>query len=264
MSSHSRKPDGARCDAFREDLPEGLLAAQGLSRPEPSEELAASDGEHLADCAPCRAWIDGMRARLRMVVDLERTEAPRELDGRVVAALEAGHRQTRAAEAVRLLSRSVPPNELERAVELSRGLEAVQEDLGRHRAPSILDRLVEEELADPVQARAHRHLGGLEQMRAPDELDARVEASLRPSDADGPVGARTARTRPRARVLGFLGSLAAALLVWWILPGTGNEPRERELSFSVRRLEAGAQLDPMARGLIDAVSGGMLSARGKL
>ena len=124
---------------------------------------------------------------------LPRPALPADLEGRVVAALQAGHRQARAAQAVAELGRVSSPQALDQAVdaefeetvelELAEleldgasvdAPEGADDGLARLPVPGVLDRLVAEELAAPSQARARRYLGSLRRRHAPEELRMRV------------------------------------------------------------------------------------------
>lgn len=98
-------------------------------------EIATREGA--AAAASCAAEFEALRRQARALSALPRRQAPPALDGFVVAALQAGVREARAAGQVAALER-VP-------------------------APAVLDRLVIEHI-DPL--------------RAPRELDARVEAQV--------------------------------------------------------------------------------------
>ena len=170
---------------------------------------------HLASCGACSSFRKRLRAQARALAYLARyLEVPAELDGRVVATLHAGHRQDRAARAVETLADRRAPAELEHAVEalLERPF-----DLKGQLAPSVLDRLVEEDLRDPQKALAVRMLGVLRRKRAPALLGRRLAASLR---SRGP-GAR--KPRSSAAVGALVGlACAASLAVWLGLRGAGD------------------------------------------
>ncbi|MGD2017659.1 MAG: hypothetical protein PVJ89_06075 [Planctomycetota bacterium] len=139
---------------------------------------------------------------VRALRSLPRLEAPAELDGRVVASLEAGFRQDRAADHVAGLPRVGAPEELtERvAAEVGRGLEA----------PAVLDRLVAERVEAPAQGMVRSMAGRLERKQAPAELDERVLRS-----EPGP-------SRRLRRVAVALGAAAVVLLlVRFGQPGLG-------------------------------------------
>ena len=60
---------------------------------------------HLQQCDSCRRRWEGMLAHARCLAGLERLLAPVDLEGRVVAAMNAGHREDRSVRAVMCLPR---------------------------------------------------------------------------------------------------------------------------------------------------------------
>jgi hypothetical protein len=120
--------------------------------------------------------------------------------------------------------------------------------LARISAPDVLDRLVAEELADPATARAARFAGSLRRASAPQELSLRVHRGLAPLEP-----------RPRSRRLGLAtaGLLTAAAVLFWMAP----RPSVRAVGddvypFRVVRASSLADLDPLARALVDGLTGG--------
>jgi hypothetical protein len=140
---------------------------------------------------------------------LQRVDAPLDLDGRVVAALQAGHRQVRAADALTQLPRQEVPEELNRGDWIQPG-EVDYSNANnwpeRRPVPSVLDRLVDESLQDLQGSVSSGLLGRLRRRRAPEALDMRVDAMLA-SGAHLKAGRRGALSRVGG------GSLQRALFV---------------------------------------------------
>jgi hypothetical protein len=249
------------CQTFRDEL----LAA-GL--PDTATSTAPQLREHVAGCAECAAWA---RRSTRLAHELEvlpRPALPAELEGLVVAALQAGQRQARAAQAIAALGRVSSPPDLDRAVdaELGEALDLEEQPeteasdaLARLAVPGVLDRLVAEELASPSQARARRYLGSLRRRRAPEELRLRVGLVL--ADRAGFLDA--SRTRPRAHGLHLaVGLMVAALLVVigaLVLRPTVGEQRPGGPQIVIERVADPSDLPPIAAALFDGASGGLLS-----
>lgn len=220
----------------------------------------ARASEHARSCASCAAWALRTAREARALRGLPRQEVPFELDGRVVASLEAGGRQDRAVGSLGILGRVEPPLELDRAVDAE--FESLEPELQPHRAPAVLDRLVSEELADPAKTRARRFLGSLERMSTPAELDARVDALLRERDARPPS------RRVSGRLTGLALAAAAVLLVWFVAPpDTPEESRSAQLTGRYDfELQEGSLdgLPGVASGLLQGVLGGGLDLRREL
>jgi len=255
------------CQQCRTELPEG---ADGRL------DSAALALGHAAECVECAAWLTRVQRMAGELYGLESHAAPVELAGRVVAALQAGDRESRAVRAVENLSRVSSPETLAETIEDTVRQTRVEPQLPdgsgtpdgmsglepRLDAPSVLERLVREELAEPQKYMVRRVVAGLPRETAPAALDGLVEAQL--------SGDLTTR-RPRA-LLGVkrlvLGSLsAAALLVFGLngLLGTAPQltaPASGVRPFEVVQADSLQSLDPMARSLVDGVSGGLLTARG--
>jgi hypothetical protein len=214
------------CAAFRPELLE-----HGAGGPA-SGELSG----HLAACADCRADLARTVRQVAALRALEHVRAPFELDGLSVAATQAGARQERAALALRALGRTSAPADLELRL------------TGRA-APAVLDRLVEEELADIERARVRRWLGRLPRLGAPAELRQRVASGQRRARPLVPLGA----------ALVTLALVGGALALVEILrpPAVGPERGPRLV---VERVRSPADLDPMARSLLGGLTGGLSDA----
>lgn len=201
--------------------------------------------QHLRDCPDCASFAQRSERQVSALRVLERHVAPVELDGLAVAACHGGHRQERAISHLRSLSRWNAPVELEAKV--------LDEELGRMlreapHAPSVLDRLVDEDLCDEPKALARRFSGKLERLRAPGVLRVRVERT---------AGKRLSRASRRLRVL------AAACLVAVVLFSIGGgiywleKPR---YSFEVVHETSLEGLDPLAGSILGGLTGGLTDA----
>ena len=238
--------------------------------------------EHVSGCAACAAWT---RSASRLVGDLsslQRCQVPSELEGRVVAALEAGYRQVRAAEAVADLGRVSSPPELDQAVDADLEGRDVQVRAGqgsagrsedkpaRLRVPGVLDRLVAEELADLSRARARRYLGTMRRKRAPEELRLRVAGALQSegtlrSEGRATVAGEVERRGVRGLAVRLtLGLVAAAGLIGLgslLSKPTPTHAAELRSEPIVEHVSDPSELDGFAAALFDGASGGLLSAR---
>ena len=237
----------APCDSFRDDY----LAVDPSERP----------GAHRSSCEPCERWARRVEARERALSGLERRRAPAELEGAVVAALEAGFRQDRVVDAVLGLGRVSSPRALDhalsgeltaresysdRAGELPGSLPAAR----RLRAPAELADLVSEELGDPAGHRARRFVGSLQRLTAPAELAERLAAQD-----------WTRARRPALRPLGALGLGALAVAILALGFALRDEaPRQPRYDFVVEVVDDPAQFAGLGAGMLDGVSGGFLSA----
>jgi hypothetical protein len=200
---------------------------------------------HLERCPECRAWSQRVEDRERRLAALPAQPAPDELTNAVWG--EVAFPELRIARAISSLERLAAPIELDARVaeELHPGRVAAASlgGLSPAAAPDVLERLVEEELADPEGHRAARFVGSLEPVEAPLRLEGRLGE---------PSGAPPRRRR--GLVGATLSLVAVALLVVWALRGTGeNAPPQRKLPLVVA--ESPQELDPLARGLALALGG---------
>jgi hypothetical protein len=183
---------------------------------------------------------------------LPRCAAPAELEGRVVAALQAGHRQERSVRHLQALERREVPADLERALieELSSG----------HPAPPELERRVASALFDDPQLHAARRaFRRLPRVAAPAALAERLERELAPVASRGPL-------RPRLLRVG-LAAAAAFVLYLGLRPenaglelsGSGRSAGApaQGYSFEVRYLDDFQGVDATSRGWIDGITGGL-------
>lgn len=228
----------APCSSFRD----AFLAADPLQR----------DRAHAEVCADCARWTRALEAREKALGGLERLQVPPQLEGAVVAALEAGFRQERAVGALRGLGRVASPRELDHALqgELASSAPAPTSlpAVRRVRAPSVLADLVSEELGDPAGHRARRFVGSLSRLSAPAELAERLAAE----DWAAP------RPRPvRLTALGGLALLVAVTAIGLTLRGErGRAPRH---DFVVEVVDDPSQFSALGAGLLDGVTGGRVT-----
>ena len=217
--------------------------------------------EHLRSCEDCAAAQERLLAQSRALTGLKRLSAPPQLTEFVSQALAPEGRAERIGRAVASLERRESHADLE-AVVLGGG------DLPREElhAPTVLDRLVNEELKNPLATQARRAIGRLPRVAAPAELDTRVELELAsPTRATHSPGIRRGRLLSMGpRRLAGLG-VAAALILWLAGPESGPTAPDSsdDYGFEIRRMDDLAGLDPLARELLDGLTGGILSAEGQ-
>lgn len=236
-----------RAEAASSDGPFGTLASGAAGARADAEQrvdrasIARDDLDvHLAGCAACRRELARATRRTELVRSLVRVGAPSELDGAVVAALQAGMRQERAIEAVAALTPVAAPEELARRIAVPR-------------APAVLERLVAEDLADPAKAVASRYARRLERLRAPDDLAQRlVRSPRRPASRFLPIALATA---------GLLLTVGALTLAY-ILRGKARElpATQGGVVLVVERVDSVQQLDPVAAQLLAGFTGGLVDA----
>ncbi|MDP6520297.1 MAG: hypothetical protein QF599_12880 [Planctomycetota bacterium] len=248
------------CKQHYADLLERI---QGGGQIDPAGAGAAQ--EHLASCAACAAALNRWSAQAKALEGLSRSSAPDELDVLVARALAPEGRAERLGRAVASLERRAAHDDLE-AVVLGGGDLPQRESALR--APTVLDRLVGEELANPLATQARRAVGRLPRLRAPAELEVLVERELAApaasSSSDTGRG-RLLRMRPRQWTgtgtrMGM--GVAAALILWFAGQGHGpTAPIDNDdYGFEIRRMDDLAGLDPQARNLLDGLTGGLLTA----
>ncbi|TAJ02399.1 MAG: hypothetical protein EPO68_18210 [Planctomycetota bacterium] len=213
---------------------------------------------HGATCAECQSWWERQRRIARALRSVARFAAPQELD-----------RRTQPDELTEVCTR------------------AVLDHLSVLHAPSVLDRLVREEIEGQPGTTVRRFANDLERHTAPAALDARVRqvgsaagAAGETQAADERAGARgmergagrgasraraiatpahSARTR-RAWWIAASSALAAGLLGVWTYSALDGAPRYR---FEVVEIDA-AQLreqSPFGFGLANGLTGGALLAQ---
>ena len=203
--------------------------------------------QHLASCESCRAAFERMRQLHAGFRGLPQRCAPAELDGLVVAATQAGHRQERALAHLRTSLRHEAPADLDARVGVGG---AALGGVRRMSAPAVLERLVDEELHDPQHALTRRYVARLQRLGPPATLGERV------------AGLFGTRAQPRGRSW-LLASVALLVLAgsmwgWWKVEQNSLRPR-----FQVVYVDDIEQLDPLARDLLAGATGGWSELRGK-
>ena len=155
-----------------------------------------------------RAALHAARGHLLALSALTRQNAPDSLEGVVVASLEAGHRQDRAARMTASLEPLAAPASLDRRVEaqLKRSAPGLA-------APSVLDRLVDERIGDPEAGMVRSMAGRLGRRTAPNALDERM--------LEQGAGARVEPVRGVSALHVFGGVFVAAALVFVARLSTG-------------------------------------------
>jgi len=225
------------CHAFR------IAALDRAARPEHA-------------CAECERWAARLVQREGLLRTLPRKVAPSDLDGLSERELESEGRRARAVRALESLARVDASEELDRAVE------ALASGTGpqfAQRAPSVLDRLVAEELANPVKARVARQLENLPRLEAPVALEQRLAREL----AEPRVATKPAARLSRA----WLAVAAAAIALLSLAPlaferrdtSSGLQTARAARPFRVERLESTRALSPSARAWLETVSSGLLA-----
>jgi len=197
------------------------------------ELLPQAVREHLVENeALHQEWRQLLR-QVRALRTLQRVPAPSDLDGRVVASLQAGYRQGRVTEHVQALPSERAPHELDLLVRrlASQPFMEASADLGDLKAPASLDRLVAVRVSAETAA------------RKPNGLP------------------RTSRLLAAAALL-VATSLGLVRLLGERDTGTANEGLEVALfSFRVVRIEDPTLADSELLGLLGGMSGGMLDGR---
>ncbi|MCE9593026.1 MAG: hypothetical protein K8S98_02435 [Planctomycetes bacterium] len=213
------------------------------------EALAGNDlptfEAHASGCNECTAYALRLARIERTLGELPRVAAPETLNGRVVAALEAGHREDRVLRALVGLVRVEVPEHLDAAV-ARQASPAVARSLS---APDVLRRLVEEELSDPSKARARRFVGSLERVQAPAELAARLDDAL-----SAPRVAQRSWTL-RARLFASAAALVlvtSAVAILWSVREDTRKPRIQWV-----HVDSTDELSPFAVALVAGLSGGV-------
>ena len=212
-------------DAMIEQLPthggisfDGFLAQAGIGE----AALEASGGR--ADLE--REWNE-LQAQANVISKLSRQGVPRDLEGRVVAAAEAGFRQDRIVAKIAGLPRlEVPPT---------------------------LDASIRRLAEQPFPQRSARAV--------PSELDHLVEAEFEAAKSKnaGELSPGTHRPRRLRRMAGL--ALAAGLFLAARVAWMGPVDQDPTLSFRVVQVESIDDVDPALAGLLDSMSGGMLMGR---
>ncbi|MBM3986768.1 MAG: hypothetical protein FJ294_02275 [Planctomycetes bacterium] len=216
--------------------------------------VAALDRAALSEhaCAECERWVGRLALREGLLRTLPRMVAPSELEGLSEREFQSEGRRARAVRALESLARVEAGDEFDRAVE------ALASGTGPQfsaRAPSVLERLVAEDLANPVKARVARQFEGLPRLVAPMVLEQRVARELAKPRAERKLATRA-----------WLSVAAAAIALLSLAPQAFERrgaPSDLQSArgarpFRVERLESTRDLSPSARAWFETVSSGLL------
>lgn len=249
------------CSTLRE---EHLLLDEHCQAPSALEQ-------HAQECDACGAWLQRHERLLGVLGAVGRYPAPVDLESGVVDELISGasrlaenilelpaysigeHGEAELAaplqRALAGLAVQPAPSELDRRLaqdlEGSPVLRRTVGRLERVSAPSVLERLVDEELRDPA-AVTRRMAGSLPRQSGPGQLASNVEHAL----GEGP--ARRTRILP----LRWSGGVSAAALLilagTWLAGDRGADVTPRLMIVEVQSLES---LDPLAADLLAGMTG---------
>lgn len=220
-----------------------------------SEECSKADSAlvlHARECGLCQEWLARHRRLVGVLGALDRYPAPIDMDSAVMDELIVG--TARLVDGILELPRLHAPDELaEQLQEELLGSPVLMRALNTLRpisAPSVLDRLVDEDLRDPA-AVTRRFAGQLSRLSGPRGLASRIEASLPGASSQGLV----------RRVLRYgAGGVAAAVLIVVSLPFLQESPNQPERSrFVVVEVQSLASLDPLAQSMLLGLTGESLS-----
>lgn len=220
--------------------------------------------QHAAGCPDCAMWLERQGRVAGVLGSMDRLVTPSELDGLVAEGLSVGNGAILGA--LRGLERLEAPEQLDDLLARSLVAEAETEftadtqleipawtallsGLEPQAAPAVLDRLVDEELADASQALTRRFAGGLFRKASPRALSSRVA-----KDLDTPAATRTGISR--YRWLPLSSAAAAALLIWMASPVLFKDAPKPTPRFRVVHVESLASMDPLARSLVEGFAGG--------
>jgi hypothetical protein len=208
---------------------------------------------HIARCEGCRAWLSRVELHVAALRDLGSVQAPRDLEGRIVASTQAGFRQDRAVQALRDLEPVRMPVDVDKAIWPT----------GKS-APPVLDRLVDNDLQEQTRGIARRFAGRIERLKAPRTLDARMKSAW---------ALKSAWVRARRRSDWRWLALAAALLLVVLSvtatlyvvgrSETGRGARGGGPQIVIERVASPADLDPVLQRAFALVVGGAPNAQEK-
>lgn len=191
---------------------------------------SAVDG-HAATCAECRAWWERQCRLVSALRSLPRLSAPAELD------------------------RRAQPRELSETC-----TRVVLEHLRVLHAPSVLDRLVREEIEGQPGTTVRRFANELERHAAPAALDERLQSVVADDESARDVEAPRAPRSRRAWWLAAGGTLAAGLLGIVAYQSFAGTPRYRFEVVEIDAAELRAQ-SPFGFSFANGLTGGALLAQ---
>jgi hypothetical protein len=238
------------CERYREDF---LVA---LDRAPDAEGVSGEGVVHAEPCESCTAWREETLLVTGILGSLDRLVAPPQLEaciaedistgaGALQAVLRGLEPQTAPAELDLLLAQEL--TELAKEDPLPRWI-SLLEELPRQKAPLVLERLVDEELADSEKAITKRFVGGLFRHISPDRLEARLHSALRSEGLPA---------TPRLRLLKWGSAAAAALVAWVSVPAFQAEATPK-FHFEVVEVANLQEMNPFVRALASDLAGGML------
>ncbi len=237
---NSGLPNPLACQAAREGMLDYIEFIGPTSRGKGSPTVF--------HCANCRAWFERARSHASaMALISRRVVDSTPLDGLVVAELNAGRRQERAAAALASLKRLEVPPELAALVQ-ARMAGAMRS------APDELGRRVALELASGSGPRIERQVSAMARLAAPAELDARVARSL--------AEYSHAESLPLRRWIAIAASLFVVFGAATLLRQSGLF-QTRHYSFRVVHTESTASLDSVSRAQLSGLLGGLLDVPGE-
>lgn len=237
-------------DTLIEHLADAARVADGVDG---RSVLPAELREHLADDEAALAEWRRLLGQARALLALGRVPAPGDLEGRVVAALHPGHRQDRIVAQLCALRVQETPDELDVRV---RHMAEQPFTAPRKSAPAILDRLVEEEVADLQKSVAARMASRLETRRAPGDLLRRLE-QVDPTRHER-------QERRGSRLLPVAALMVVAGLAWNFVGDSqrqrgGTPAPERAYDFEIVRVDTLEGLrSGEIRSALDGLGGGWL------
>ena len=241
-----------RCEDFRDTWLQAAL-----------DPAPASQENH--GCPQCAEWETRHAAQVKLLRSLrplqlpesESLQEPRSTPLAAPLAAPNAEPQVALSAPVESLLAELPglqaPQELDQRVALEVGQAQALEPSGgplgcleTHVSPSVLDRLVEEELASPLGHQSARLIGRLQRLKAPADLDQRVAEELTPASS---------RSRG-ARSGGWISFLAACLVGWLAVRAFTPEERAPGRRLTIVRANSLAELSPIARSHMEALGAG--------
>ncbi|MFT7668544.1 MAG: hypothetical protein ACI8X5_001237 [Planctomycetota bacterium] len=216
------------CDKIQEQL----AAECAAERP-----WNSSVEEHLRECEVCAQSAEGMLRSLKALRELGRVTAENDLEGRVVAACQAGYREARAIDSLCSLTTEKVPAELDERIDVLISSLGTEGELSQ-KTPAELDERVEDSLQDLPQTISRSFVQKVDRLAAPGELEGRLDKDL--LNAGERLGSRGWATSQRTLLTG-LALAAGLLLIISVVPTftTGDSEETAELlsslSFEVER-----------------------------
>ncbi len=205
-------------------------------------------------CEECATWEQRTRTQIQLLQDLpnltlpathasgealiQTAEEPVEqepcgLDEQVERCLG----ELQELQAPEVLAQRLQDDLRDRALDQSSGLAS----LAAPSCPSVLDRLVAEELASPIAHQNARLVGRMERLRAPAALDERVTRELAEQGQRPLAGSWKT----------WVGFLAAGLLGWVAVRSLLRESPEQQTSRPLVHVQSLAEYSSLSQGLVE-------------